>query len=43
MNSTDFTKVVIIRFDGNNEYKIKSYRAEEINMQKENDRIIIQK
>lgn len=34
MNNTDYTKSVAIRFDGKSEYRIKSYRAEEIEKQK---------
>lgn len=30
MNNTDYTKAVIIRFDGNSEYKIISYRAQDV-------------
>lgn len=42
MNDTDYTKAVIIRFDGKNEYKIYSYRADEIKKQKKDNRIIVQ-
>ena len=41
MNNTDYTKSVAIRFDGKNEYIIKSYRKEEIEKQKTDNRIII--
>jgi len=41
MNNTDYTKSVAIRFDGKNEYIIKSYRKEEIEKQKIDNRIII--
>lgn len=30
MNNVDYTKVIKIRFDNKNEYRINSYRAEEI-------------
>lgn len=42
MNNTDYTKAIVIRFDGKNEYKIRSYRAEEIIKQKKDNRIIVQ-
>ena len=42
MIDNDFTKAVIIRFDGKNEYKIKSYRADEIRKQSNDNRIIIE-
>jgi len=42
MNNTDFTKAVKIRFDGKNEYKIKSYKAEEIISKVKDNRIIIE-
>lgn len=42
MNNTDYTKVVRIRFDGKNEYRISSYRAEKIKKQKTDNRIKIQ-
>lgn len=41
-NNIDFTKAVRIRFDGRNEYKIKSYRAEKINNKIKDNRIIIE-
>ncbi len=41
-NSNDYTKAVIIRFDGKNEYRIKSYRAKQIKKQVSNNRIIIE-
>lgn len=41
--TTNYTKAVIIRFDGKNEYKIYSYRAEKIKEQKHKRRIIIEK
>lgn len=41
--TTNYTKAVIIRFDGKNEYKIYSYRAEKIKEQKHERRIIIEK
>lgn len=40
MNDNDYTKAVIIRFDGKNEYKIRSYRSKQIG---KSDRIIIEK
>lgn len=43
MNNKDYTKAVKIRFDGKNEYRIKSYRAEEIKKQDKEKRIIIKK
>lgn len=42
-NKTDYTKSVTVRFDGKNEYKILSYRAEDIKSQSKRDRIIIEK
>ena len=39
----DYTKAVIIRFDGKKEYRIKSYRANEIKKQVKDNRIIIEK
>ena len=42
-NKTDYTKSVTVRFDGKNEYKILSYRAEDIKSQSKGDRIIIEK
>lgn len=41
INSVDYTKVVSIRFDGKKEYKIKSYRKEEIKKQRKDNRIIV--
>lgn len=41
--TTNYTKAVIIRFDGKNKYKICSYRAEKIKEQKHKRRIIIEK
>lgn len=41
--TTNYTKAVIIRFDGKNQYKIYSYRAEKIKEQKHKRRIIIEK
>ena len=41
--TTNYTKSVTIRFDGRNEYKICSYRAEKIKEQKYKRRIIIEK
>lgn len=41
--TTNYTKTVIIRFDGKNEYKICSYRAEKIKEHKHERRIIIKK
>lgn len=43
ISDNDYTKSVIIRFDGDNEYKIISYRAEEIKEQNKNSRITIEK
>lgn len=40
--NNDYTKSVTIRFDNNNEYKIKSYRADEIKKKSKDDRIIIE-
>lgn len=42
-NTNDYTKAVIIRFDGKKEYRIKSYRADEIKKQAKDNRIIIEK
>lgn len=42
-NTNDYTKAVIIRFDGKKEYRIKSYRANEIKKQVKDNRIIIEK
>ena len=41
MNKTDYTKAVRIKFDGKNEYRINTYRAEEIKKENKNGRIII--
>lgn len=41
MNKTDYTKAVRIKFDGKNEYRIYTYRAEEIKKENKNGRIII--
>lgn len=41
MNNTDYTKAIKIKFDNKNEYRIKSYRAEEIKKQRAD--IIIEK
>ena len=41
MNNTDYTKSIKIKFDNKNEYRIKSYRAEEIKKQRAD--IIIEK
>ena len=43
VNNTDYTKVVKVRFDGNNEYKICSYRYQEIEKQKTRNNLIIEK
>lgn len=43
MSSTDYTKSVTIRFDGKNEYRIKSYRGDEIKKKIKDNRIIIEK
>ena len=40
-NNKEYTKAVIIRFDGKNEYRIHSYRAEEIKNKIQDNRIII--
>ena len=42
MNNTDYTKSVTIRFDGKNEYRIKSYRSDEIKKKLKDNRIIIE-
>lgn len=42
INNTDFTKAVRIRFDGKNQYIVKSYRAEEIISKVKDNRIIIE-
>lgn len=41
--TTNYTKAITIRFDGKNEYKIYSYRAEKIKEQKGKRRIIIKR
>lgn len=40
-NNKEYTKAVIIRFDDKNEYRIHSYRAEEIKNKIQDNRIII--
>lgn len=42
MSNTDYTKSVTIRFDGKNEYRIKSYRSDEIKKEMKDNRIIIE-
>ena len=42
MKDNDYTKAVIIRFNGKNEYKIRSYRADEIRDITKDNRIIIE-
>ena len=42
MRNTDYTKYVTIRFDGKNEYRIKSYRSDEIKKKMKDNRIIIE-
>lgn len=42
MNNTDYTKSITIRFDGKNEYRIKSYRSDEIKKRLKDNRIIIE-
>ena len=42
MSNTDYTKSVTIRFDGKNEYRIKSYRSDEIKKKMTDNRIIIE-
>lgn len=42
MSNTDYTKSVTIRFDGKNEYRIKSYRNDEIKKKMKDNRIIIE-
>ena len=42
LDTTDYTKSVIIRFDNRNEYKIRTYRAEEIRKRSKDNRIIIE-
>lgn len=41
INNVDYTKVIKIRFDNKNEYRINSYRAEEIRKQNKDERILI--
>lgn len=41
VNNTNYTKYIAIRFDGKNEYIIKSYRAEKIKKRVKDNRIII--
>ncbi len=41
MNNVDYTKVIKIRFDNKNEYRINSYRKEEIQKQNKDERILI--
>ena len=43
MNNADYTKVIKIRFDNKNEYRINSYRAEEIKKQCSDNRIKIER
>lgn len=43
LSENDYTKSVTIRFDGNNEYRICSYREEEIKKKDTKDRIKIEK
>ena len=43
MCSNDYTKTLIFRFDGKNEYKIYSYRADEIKKQCKDKRVIVKK
>lgn len=43
VKDNDYTKAVIIRFDGKNEYKIRSFRANEIRKKGKDNRIIIEK
>lgn len=40
--TTNYTKSIVIRFDGKNEYRIYSYRAEEIKKKNNEKRIIIE-
>ena len=42
MNNTDYTKSITIRFDGKNEYRIKSYKSDEIKKKLKDNRIIIE-
>lgn len=42
MSAEDYTKAIVIRFDGKNEYKICSYRADEIRKKIKDNRIIIE-
>ena len=41
MNETDYTKAVKIVFDGKHEYRINSYRADEIKQKTKDNRIVI--
>lgn len=41
-NTEDYTKSINIKFDGKNEYRIQSYRANEIKSKKGDNRIIIE-
>ena len=41
-NTNNYTKAVIIRFDGKKEYRIKSYRSNEIKKKMKDNRIIIE-
>lgn len=41
MNNADYTKVIKIRFDNKNEYRINSYRKLEIQKQNKDERILI--
>ena len=41
MNNVDYTKVIKIRFDNKNEYRINSYKEEEIRKQNKDERILI--
>lgn len=43
MNNVDYTKVIKIRFDNKNEYRINSYRVKEIREQDKNNRIKIER
>lgn len=42
MNNTDYTKSITIRFDGKNEYRIKSYRSDKIKKRLKDNRIIVE-
>ena len=42
-NSENYSKAIIIKFDNKCEYKIRSYRADEIIEQNKNSNIIIEK